>query len=215
MNREEFYGKKVGVEKDPAIMRREILEKDRQSTRSALKTAEETKAIGVASSAALSEQGEKLRKINGKMDEIELKMTESNYLIRGISSVWGFVANSITGKNNMEEKTTTIPQTTKTRTTLSKASDPMLSGHTRSMSDVVPQHSTAPIGLSEEEKKLWDESESDLEGLLSITKDLKNLAVEMDKELTQHQQLTETALLKANKLDSHIKNNTHKIKKLM
>jgi len=177
-----------------------------QSAQRSLRMAEQTRDIQANTIMKLKDQGHQIERMQGDMDTIHNNMRQSERKLRGIESVWGSVANKVTSSRNsnykkkahsdrkmMKERKKAEDKNRKVkqgqweerreadRVNSSKKRDNMIQRD--------PGQRGVAVGSQEEQfYKIIDDTDQQLDQLVGVLDDIKNISLDMGVELNEQNQ---------------------------
>lgn len=179
------------------------LEGNRSAQRS-LKLAEQTRDIQANTMMKLKDQGQQIDRMQNDMDTLHNNMKQSERKLRGIESVWGSVANKVTSSRNsrykkkahMDRKLMKKRKAEEEKNLkLKKAQWEDRKDHDKSASKQkrdnmiakTPGSREVERGTQEEQfYQIIDDTDKQLDKLVGVLDDIKNISLDMGIELNEH-----------------------------
>lgn len=194
------------------------------STKRSLKALEESEQIGLATAEDLLVQGEKLRKIDKQLDEIQQTTSQTQKHLNNIKSVFGGFKNWFGGKGAAPAKTPTEAPSEKPPRRLESAVSTMKSdtGGFYEDSDM-KKSATAPSLSSSTKASLqgtrWGAMDEEIDENLDVMSQhlqrLKNLGLGLGDEIESQNQVIDRVAVKADKNNVTIRDQDKQMKRIL
>jgi hypothetical protein len=197
------------IQSKPMSATMKSLDQGRESSRAAIKSMEEAKALAITSATELDAQGKRIEKMSAKMDEMNQDLHTSEKYLRSISSWFGSLWNSV-GPNS-PAKPISVPEPAPSKNRSFPSTSTGSSGAIKSptlSSDIISS-------LSAEERQAYEESEKNLDELMESLQVIKGLSANIGSTVEKQTHDINALSAKVDHNTAKIKTQNRKISKLM